>query len=134
MTPIQIEQIGRMEALKNCDMCARKLAHLHFYVEGKTKKFKTFEDCLAHTKSEMTDWAETCADGFPQEFHSFNGGKSKSEFLAEDAVRAAAEGVWEKDSYPLAAQTVSCISLDDDHIIELCRDENFKGFIKTCLK
>jgi hypothetical protein len=80
----------------------------------------------------MTEWAETCADGFPQEFHSFNGGKSKSEFLAEDAVRAAAERVWKTDNYPLSAERVECHSLNDDYIVkELCAGANFKGFIQT---
>jgi hypothetical protein len=78
----------------------------------------------------MTGYSET-ADQFPMEFHSFNGGKSVSEFLSEDNIRRAAERVWEADNYTLSAESVECHSLNDDYIIKLCRKETFKGFIKT---
>jgi hypothetical protein len=131
LEPIKIEQISREEALKNCESCARNMPHLHFYVEGKTNKYKSFEDCLVHTRDEMVEYANVCADQFPQEFHSFNGGKSQSEFLKSENVRAAAEKVWEADNYTLSAESVACHSLDDENIINICCDENFKGFIKT---
>jgi hypothetical protein len=127
---IKIEQIDRAGARAACNKCARSMPHLHFYISAKSRKFKDFGECLTDTRKTMTDWAEI-EDGFPQEFHSFNGGKSRAEFLSQDNVKRAADRAWAEDAYELSAHRVECHSLDDEHIINLCTDKNFRGFIKA---
>jgi hypothetical protein len=127
---IKIEQIDRLQAIAACTYCATRLPHLHFYISAKSRKYKDFGECLTDTRKTMTDWAEI-EDGFPQEFHSFNGGKSRAEFLSEENVKHAADRAWAEDAYELSAERVECHSLSDEHIINLCTDKNFRGFIKT---
>jgi hypothetical protein len=129
MEPIKIDIITRDEALELCKMCADKMPHLHFYIESKTQNFKNFGECIDSTREKMKDYAGT-AEAFPQEFHSFNGGKSVSEFLMEDNVLRSAEKVWKEDKHTIAAHSVSCITLADENIDNLIAKENFKGFIK----
>ena len=128
MPTIQIEQISREEALARCQICTDRNPHLHFYIVARDKQFKTFGDCLVHSRDRMVAFADHADD---QDFHSMNGGMSREEYLSPDNVRQYAKKVWEEDKYILSAETVSCHTLMDDNVTEIVANENFKGFVKT---
>jgi hypothetical protein len=128
MEPRKIELEDREAALARCECCADRQAHIHFYVVTKSKKFKTFGDCLIHTRTEMVKF--TGVD--TQDFHSFTGGKSREQFLLPDNVRAHAKEIWKSDNYTLLVESVTCYNLMDEMgIAEIIAKENFKGFIKV---
>jgi hypothetical protein len=126
---ILIEQINRDEAFEACESCKTELPHLHFYIETNSKRFKTYEECEANTRKEMISYS-TIAEDFPQEFHSFNGGKSKDQFLSEDNIKRAVDRAW-KNNHALVAQRIQCRSLKEKHIDDLIKQSGFKGFIKV---
>lgn len=125
---IVIEQINRDEAFEACQSCKDKIPHLHYYIETNSKRFKTYEECEANTRKEMISYS-AIAEDFPQDFHSFNGGKSIEEFLSEENIKRAVDRAW-KNNHPLVAQKILCKSLKQKHIDDLIKESGFKGFIK----
>ncbi len=130
MELIQVE-VSREISFKSCEMCSSKIPHIHFYIKAKDKKYKTFDDCLAHTRDYMMSWANSTCDGFPQEFYSFNGGKTLEEFLHQDNIERAAHEAWKNDNCALSAEKLGCRHLMEKHIDEIIDDDKFRGFIKT---
>jgi hypothetical protein len=127
MEPIKIEKISREDACNQCEYCTDRQLHLHYYIKAKTKKFKTFGDCIAHTRASMLEFTNNTN---AQDFHSFNGGKSRKEFLSPNNVRDRAMIAWEEDTAPLSAESIICESLMDENINNIENNENFRGFIK----
>jgi len=127
MEPIKIEKISREDAYKECEYCADRQLHLHYYIKAKSKKFKTFGDCITHTRASMLAFAN---DTNAQDFHSFNGGKSRKEFLLPNNVRDRAMIAWEEDSIEISAENVICESLMDENINNIVNSESFRGFIR----
>jgi len=107
---------------KMCKMCSSCIPHLHFYVIEKNE-FKTFEECLEHTRKVMTEYHLSFGkDGFLSE-------RTTDDYISDENILKEAKKKFEIKL--VIEQTVVSDKFDEKKI---SLKENFKGWITTGVK